>query len=114
MENSPQPTSIRAAIAWLRKAFRADAAAGVHVVYRLELAGDAGGVISIRVEDGRLEIVEGAAQPPHVTYRLQACDFFGVLAGRENPDLLFMADRLAIDGDLSLALSLRKLFQSGA
>ena len=45
-------------------------------------------------------------------FRIGAHDFFAVLAGRENPDLLFMADRLAVDGDLALALTLRKIFQT--
>ena len=113
MQSDPEPTSIPAAIAWLRKTFRADAASGLRVVYLLDLTGERGGALSIRIDDGRLELLEGRAYVPDVIFRLGAADFFGVLAGRENPDLLFMADRLAVEGDLRLALSLRKLFQAG-
>ena len=112
MDSPPSPSSIDSAIAWLRKAFRPEAAAEVRVLYQLELAGERGGSLWIRVDDGRLELAEGVAPEPDVTFRLGANDFFGVLAGSENPDLLFMADRLAVDGDLSLALTLRKLFQA--
>ena len=34
-----EPGSIREALEWLRKAFRSDAADGLHIAYRLELAG---------------------------------------------------------------------------
>lgn len=112
METLRPPCSIEAALGWLRKAFRPDAASGVHVVYQIELGGEEGGVFWIRVDDGRLELARGPAPSPDVVFRMTAPDFFAVLAGRENPDLLFMADRLAIDGDLGLALALRKLFQA--
>jgi predicted lipid carrier protein YhbT len=42
---------------------------------------------------------------------LAASDFFGILAGRENADLLFTAGRIEVEGDLSLALKMRKLFR---
>ena len=47
-----------------------------------------------------------------MVFHLVAREFFGILSGRENPDLLFMSERLRIDGDLSLALKLRTLFSS--
>jgi hypothetical protein len=112
LETLPPPCSIEAALGWLRKAFRPDAAAGVHVLYQIELGGKEGGTFWIRVDDGRLELARGPAPGPDVTFRMTALDFFAVLGGRENPDLLFMADRLTIDGDLGLALALRKLFQA--
>ena len=64
----------------------------------------------MRISDGRLQTGEGADPQPDVVLRLAALDFFGVLAGTANPDLLFMDDRIEIDGDLSLALKLRSLF----
>ena len=41
-------------------------------------------------------------------------DFFAVLGGSANPDLLYTADRLTVEGDLSLALKLRRLFGRAA
>jgi predicted lipid carrier protein YhbT len=49
-----------------------------------------------------------------VIFRLSASDFFAILAGTQNPDLLFMADRLQAEGDLSLALKVRSLFSTPA
>ena len=68
------------------------------------------GVLHAHVDEGRLHAASGRIARPDVTFRLSAHDFFDVLAGRENADLLFMERRIEIDGDLSLALKMRKLF----
>lgn len=108
------PQCLDEAVEWLRKSFRADAAAGEPVACRLELEGPEGGALDLRVEGGRLEVSVGEGGPPDVVFRLSAVDFFALLAGRENPDLLFMGERLVVEGDLSLALKLRKLFNAPA
>lgn len=106
------PTSIDAAMDWLRKSFQPDCASGVNVVYHFDLAGPDGGSLAVGVLDGRLEISRGRPEAPDVRMALSACDYFGVLAGRENADLLYMAGRLEIEGDLSLAMKLRTLFRA--
>lgn len=113
-EVAEEPSSIQDALAWLERRFRSEAAADLRIVYQLELDGDAGGVLGLRVDAGRLELAPAAISHPDVILRMPASDFYGVLSGRENPDLLFMADRLRVDGDLSLALKLRSLFAARA
>jgi len=105
------PDSIEAAVAWLRAHFRPERAGALSVVYQLELSGDGGGSIAICVDGGRARIQGGAAEAADVRLVLPARDYFGVLAGRENADLLYMAGRLRIEGDLSLAMKLRALFR---
>jgi len=111
---SAEPTDIDEAILLLRRAFQPERAAGVLVCYLIELAGPAGGKLWVRVDGEHLLVGADAAQQPDVVVRLDAQDFFGILGGRENPDLLFMADRLVVEGDLSLALKLRSLFRAPA
>ncbi len=41
-----------------------------------------------------------------------AQDFLAIPAGRANADWLFLEDRIEVEGDLSLALRMRKLFRS--
>jgi predicted lipid carrier protein YhbT len=108
------PRSLDEAIEWLRKSFRSEAAVDEQVVYRLELAGPEGGDLELHVDGGQLEVSAGEHGAPDVVFRLSAADFFAVLAGRENPDLLFMGEQLVVEGDLSMALKLRKLFNAPA
>ena len=110
----PRPATIAEAVEWLRKRFRPDAARDLSIAYQMELSGEGGGVLSACIADGRLKAVEGGVEQPDVVYRLSADDFFGILAGSANPDLLFMDEKIQIEGDLSLALKLRTLFRSGA
>lgn len=109
---SAGPTTIAEAVEWFRKHFRADAAREVSVVYQMELAGDEGGTMCARIVEGKLDAAAERAESPDVVFHLSAVDFFGVLAGTENPDILFMDERIRVDGDLSLALKLRTFFGS--
>jgi predicted lipid carrier protein YhbT len=103
-------SSVAGAVEWLRKHFRSAAAEGLDVAYQIELAGEAGGSLWVRIGDGRMQLGEGVDPQPDVVFRMAAVEFFGVLAGTANPDLLFMDDRIEIVGDLGLALKLRSLF----
>ena len=108
----PAPTSLDEAADWLRKRFDPESAAGLQLRYAFELSGPGGGRLGVRVEDGRLEVGPAPPPEPDVRLRLAAADFFGVLAGRENADLLFMSGRLEVEGDHVLALKLRQIFRA--
>ena len=108
------PTSLDEAADGLRKRFDAEPASGLHVAYRFELTGGGGGTLGVRVDEGRLDVAAYAIAKPDVVLRLSADDFFGVLTGRENADMLFMSGRLEIEGDHALALKLRQLFRAPA
>ena len=56
-------------------------------------------------------IAPGRAETPAVILRAPAALWDEVLAGRENAELLYMAGRIQIDGDLGLAAKLRLFFQ---
>ena len=115
------PASIDEAMEWLRKRFAADSARGLRVTFQFVLTRMAGtdgvdsaplgGHFFARVEGGRLDVGIGEVPSPEVCFRLRASDFFAILAGRENADLLFTAGRIEIEGDLSLALKMRTLFR---
>lgn len=105
------PTCLEDALDWLRKNFDAEAARGFRAAYAFELTGARGGELTARVDDGRLELLAGCTAQPDLHLRLAAADFYGILAGRANPDLLFMRERIAWRGELSLALKLRRLFR---
>ena len=101
-------------IARLHKAFQPEAAAGEQVACQLVLVGDPAGEIWMSVRDGRLETGEGRMPVADVTFELGHGDLLAVLGGASNPDLLFMEERIRVEGELSLALKLRKLFRAPA
>jgi putative sterol carrier protein len=108
--SQPGPRCPADAVEWLRKHFDADAAAGCEASYVFELSGPDGGGIVARVENGTLEVTEGASQPGDLRFRLTAHDFYDVLSGRANADMLFMEERIQVEGELALALKFRRLF----
>jgi predicted lipid carrier protein YhbT len=108
----PVPASLDEAADWLRKRFDPESAVGLHLRYAFELTGAGGGWLGVRVADGRLDVGPAVPPEPDVRLRLDARDFFGVLAGRENADMLFMSGRLEVDGDHVLALKLRRIFRA--
>lgn len=105
-----RPTSPAEAVEWLRKHFDAEAAAECEASYVFELSGPQGGEIGVRIENGSLELSLGDLQPADLRFRLSADDFYDVLAGRANADMLFMEERLQIEGEPGLALRFRRLF----
>lgn len=108
------PTSIEAAAEWLRKHFDPEAARGEQIAYQLELSGPGGGSLSLRIDDGVLDVRRGDAEPTAVRIRLATADAFAIFAGRENAELLALAGRIRIDGDPALALRMRTFFRRRA
>jgi predicted lipid carrier protein YhbT len=106
-----EPASLDGAVEWLRKHFDPEAARGLNVAFQYALTGPGGGRLYARVDDGRLEVALGDVESPDARFHLRASDFFAILAGRENADLLFTAGRIEVEGDLSIALKMRKLFR---
>lgn len=108
---SAVPTaSIEAAAEWLRKHFASEAARGVRATYQLDLTGEGGGLLRLEIDDGVLLIAQGRSEAPQVILRAPAALWSAVLGGRENGELLYMAGRFQIDGDLGLAAKLRSFF----
>jgi len=116
------PTTLESAAEWLRKRFDADASRGVGVAYELDLTGPSGGVLAIRIDDGRLDIEPlepgtappSSGSPPTARLHLSAADFYAILTGRENSEMLYMASRIRVEGDLAAALRFRKFFRRRA
>lgn len=104
------PRTLDEAAEWLRKHFEPEAAGDLRVEIELDLTGPRGGPLTLRIDGGRLEVARSSAPQPQLRLRVAAPDYFAILAGRENAELLFMDGRLEIDGNLALAMKLRRLF----
>ncbi len=82
---------------------------GVSAVYQFELSGDNGGVFHVNVEDGAPTVVEEAHDSPNITISMAADDFESMLDGKLNATSAFMAGKLKVKGDMSLAMKLQSL-----
>ncbi len=82
---------------------------GVSAVYQFELSGDNGGVFHVAVDDGKPEVVESAHDNPNITITMSADDFNSMLEGQLNATSAFMAGKLKVKGDMSLAMKLQSL-----
>ncbi len=82
---------------------------GVSAVYQFELSGDNGGTFHVTVDDGNATVVEGAHDSPSITITMAAEDFDAMLEGKLNATSAFMAGKLKVKGDMSLAMKLQSL-----
>lgn len=82
---------------------------GVNAIYQFDLTGDDGGVFYIKIDDGKTELIEAAHDAPSITVSLTAGDFAAMMDGKLNATSAFMAGKLKIKGDMSLAMKLQGL-----
>ena len=82
---------------------------GVEAVFQFELTGDDGGTFYANVTEGNAEIVEGNHDSPNVTIIMDAGDFEKLMSGELNATSAFMAGKLKVKGDMSLAMKLQAL-----
>ncbi len=82
---------------------------GINAVYQFDLTGEEGGVAQVKVQDGVAELLEGAPDSPDITITISEADFASLLDGQLNATSAFMAGKLKIKGDMSLALKLQGL-----
>ncbi len=82
---------------------------GVSAVYQFDLSGDNGGVFHVTVDDGKATVVESEHDSPNITITMAAEDFDAMLDGKLNATSAFMAGKLKVKGDMSLAMKLQSL-----
>jgi putative sterol carrier protein len=90
--------------------FRADRATGTNAVVQYDVAGEGGGTWHAVIKDGTCTVVEGAAASPSLTLQVGAQDWIDVTTGKQNPQMLFMAGKLKLKGDMGLAMKLGSMF----
>ena len=105
-----QLTSVAQVFDVLPTRFDAEAASGLSATYQFDLIGDAGGTYHVAVDEGACEVHRGAAASPNITITMSAPDYLDMINGLLNPQMAFMAGKLKIKGDMSLALKMQELF----
>ncbi len=98
-------------ISGMKTHFDTKAADGVRAVVVYQLAGDHGGVWTIRVKDGMLEVDEGMATGAvDATVSLTTDDFVKIALGEINPMSAFMSGKIKVDGNPFVAQKMQGLF----
>jgi len=94
----------------LGERFVASAAAGVQMVVQWDLAGPEAGSHHAVIRDGRLEVHQDAPhERPTVTIAASADDFVQLVNGELNGMSAFSSGRLAVSGDMLLAMRLEEI-----
>jgi putative sterol carrier protein len=81
--------------------------AGVNKSYVFDI--DGAGVWKVDVTDAGVNVTEGGTDGD-VTIRASEDTFRAIANGEQNPTTAYMTGKLKIDGDMSAALKLQKLF----
>lgn len=78
-------------------------------VYQFNLTGEDAANYYVAVSDKGVDVVAGSADNAGVTITMLAEDFKALAAGSLNPMSAFMAGKLSVTGDMSMALKLQTL-----
>ncbi len=90
--------------------FQADKAAGAEMGILFNLSGDDGGQYFVNINDGRLDVSEGApAATPNATVNMTAEDFKAMSSGSLNPMMAFMTGKIKVEGDLNSVMKFQSL-----
>ena len=91
-------------------AFLPEKAAGMKKTIQIDLNGEGGGQWAIKIAGDSLAVDKGQADAPNLTLRMTAGDFVDLVHGRANPMSLFMAGKVKVEGEISLAMKFQELF----
>jgi len=104
------PASVAETLDWLQSKMSRDSIEDFQATYQVELSGEGGGIFWARIDSGRLSSGVGRTPRPDVVFQLAAEDFYALVAAEANPELLYMEDRIRVQGSMSVALKLRAVF----
>jgi predicted lipid carrier protein YhbT len=86
------------------------AARAIGAVYKFVLSGDGGGTFFINLTDNPgVTMREDAA---HCTFKMAAKDFVDLFENRAGSRQLFFAGKLRLEGDIGVALSLKRFLDA--
>ena len=91
-------------------AFLPEKAAGMNKTIQIDLNGEGGGQWAIKIADGVISVDKGRADAPNLTLRMDAGDYVDLAHGRANAMGLFMAGKVKVEGDISLAMKFQEIF----
>ncbi len=93
------------------KAFNADAAKGVDVIFQYHISGDGGGDWNCVIKDGSCNISAGIHGKPICTLKISDTDFVDMINGVLPAMQAYTSGKLKIEGDIMKSQLIEKLFK---
>ncbi len=84
-------------------------AKSVNAVYQFNITGAEAGIWTVDLTSDPPTVSEGESGKAQCTITIADQDWLGMIAGKLNGQQLFMAGKLKIAGDMSLAMKLQKV-----
>ncbi|MCL4297902.1 MAG: SCP2 sterol-binding domain-containing protein [Anaerolineae bacterium] len=92
------------------QAFLPEKAANLNATIQLELTGEGGGDWVLKIASGTIAVTPGRTSTPNLTLTMAATDYIALSRGEANPVNLFMAGKIKLQGDMTLAMKFPDMF----
>jgi putative sterol carrier protein len=92
------------------KAFLPEKAGNLNATIQLELTGEGGGDWILKVANGAITASSGHDTAPNLTLTMAASDYAALSHGEADPMNLFMAGKIKLQGDMTLAMKFPEMF----
>ncbi|MCG3210135.1 MAG: hypothetical protein FOGNACKC_03765 [Anaerolineae bacterium] len=83
---------------------------GLNATIQLNLSGEGGGDWQVKFTNGQLNIEPGKSASPDLTLGMPASDYIALTKGEANPMGLFMAGKIKVAGNMTLAMKFQDMF----
>ncbi len=97
----------------MSETFKADAAAGVDIVFQFNISGAGGGEWYCAIKDSICTIEAGIYAQPACTLKMADGDFLAMMEGTLPAMRAYTSGKLKIEGDIIKSQLLEKLFKFG-
>src|SRR5262245_42972180 len=101
---------VREILRRMPEAFVPEKAAGVNALIQLHLTGEGGGDWQIKVANRQISVQEGTATSPDLGLTMDSADYVALSKGEVNPMNLFMAGKIKLQGNMTLAIKFQEMF----
>ena len=108
-----QVSSVKEYFDTLPQRFVADASKGMNAIFQFELAGDGGGTYHVTVNDGTMQVHEGASASPSATIKMKGEDYVKMVNGQLSGTMAFMKGQMKVTGNVLLAQKMQAIFPPG-
>ncbi len=103
--------SVQGIFEQMPKAFQADKAAGVDVIFQYRISGPKGGDWYTTIKDATCQVAQGLYNSPTTTIKMGDDDFLALMEGKLKAMQAFTTGKLKIEGDIMKSQLIEKLFK---